>query len=239
MLLQLDPTRFIQVYIAQGFVMVVFAFIAYKILKRDTKRLNVIFSMIYIANVIGTIANFIYAPLSNVAVVTILNFVTNFCAVFGLIFLVIFELIVLKSEKVITVGKQWIILILYGIASFGMFFFLLIPGAGVDLNPSTEWKPVWNLPIYIYAMIVLTIAVVPSIYLSIKISNQFEDKKLKRKWNFFILGMIFLYFFPYAIFTSNFLNISSIRTIIGLICLVLAILGGYFIYYGVGRQIER
>ncbi len=240
MLYQLDATRFIQVYVAQGVVMVIFAFIAYKILKRDKKRLNVIFSGIYIANVIGQIVNWIYAPLSDATVVTIMNFITNFCVVFGLIFLVIFELIILKSEKVITVWKQWAIIILYGIASFGIFFFLFVPGAGVDLNPSTDWKPVWNLPIYIYTLIIMSAcAVIPSIYLSFKISSKFEDPILKKKWNYFILGMIFLYFFPYGVFTSNFLNIGIIRTIIGFVCLILAILGAYLIYYGVGRQIEK
>jgi hypothetical protein len=175
-----------------------------------------------------------------VVFVVLMNFITNYCAIFGSVFLIIFELILLKSEKVITQNKQVMITIIYGIIEFGMFFLLFNPEWGVVMNAGTDWKPVWMLPTYLYVMVFLTFcALIPLLYLAFKISKQFEDAQLKKKWNFFIIGVIFLVSFMYLIFTSNFINNSSFRTSMGAIGLIINLFGGVLVYYGVGRQIEK
>lgn len=237
-LFQLTAMRFLTIYIAQGFIFVFFLFLAIKILKRDRKRLNVIFSGFYISPVIGFLVNFIYGPLTDVNLVLLLNFVTNFGIYYSAIFLVVFDLILLKSEKVITTTKQILILLGYGIAMFCMIFFLFIPGAGVTLNAT--WSPVWALPFFIYVVLVVSIgAVIPFLYLSFQIHKKFEDDLLKKKWKYFIYGFCCLIVFMYGIFISNTLNDATFRIIMGLIGLVLAIAGGYLMYTGVGRQLEK
>ncbi|MHA1671842.1 MAG: hypothetical protein ACTSV5_14910 [Promethearchaeota archaeon] len=237
-LFQLTTMRFITIYIAQGFIFVFFLFLAIKILKRDRKKLNIIFSGFYISPVIGFFVNFIYGPMTDVNLVLLLNFVTNFGIFYSAIFLVVFDLILLKSEKVITTTKQTLILLVYGIAMFGMVFFLFIPGAGVTLNES--WAPVWSLPFFIYVVSVTSLgAVIPFLYLSFQIYKKFEDDLLKKKWKFFIYGFCCLIIFMYGIFVSNTLNISIFRTLLGVIGLILAIAGGYLMYNGVGRQLEK
>ena len=77
-LYQLDTTRIIQVYILQGTVGFFFLFLAYRILKRDTKRLNLMLSLGYITASIGMFINFIYAPLTNEAIVLVLYYMTIF-----------------------------------------------------------------------------------------------------------------------------------------------------------------
>jgi hypothetical protein len=42
----------------------------------------------------------------------------------------------------------------------------------------------------------------------------------------------------YGIFISNTLNNSTFRIAMGALGLILAIVGGYLIYYGVGKSIE-
>ena len=238
-LFQLTTMRFITIYIAQGFIFAFFLFLAIKILKRDRKRLNVIFAGFYISPVIGFFVNFIYGPMTDVTLVLLLNFVTNFGIYYSAIFLVVFDLILLKSEKVITTKKQTLIFLAYGIAMFCMIFFLFIPGAGVTLN-TTTWSPVWLLPFFIYVVLVVSLgAVIPFLYLSLQIYKKFEDEILKKKWKFFIYGFCCLIVFMYGIFVSNTLNISIFRTILGLIGLVLAVAGGYLMYNGVGRQLEK
>ncbi|MFX1356406.1 MAG: hypothetical protein ACFFA8_03900 [Promethearchaeota archaeon] len=235
----LSLTRFITIYIAQGLVFAVFLFLAFKILKRDRKRLNVIFASFYISPVFGLLINFIYGPLTEEAVIIALNFITNFGIFYAPIFLVVFELILLKSEKVITSPKQLIILIVYGIAMFSMIFFLLIPEWGVEINVVTGWSPKWSFPFFIYLVIIESFAVLPALFLSFRILGKFEDEILKKKWKYFIYGFCALAIFMYGIFVSNFLGITIFRTIMGLIGLILAICGGYLMYYGVGRQIEK
>lgn len=241
-MLFLSVTRIITVYLVQGLLFAFFLLLAIKILKRDRKRLNVIFSGFYLSAAIGLFVNFIYAPLEDTAfetVVLILNFITNFGTFYSPIFLVVFNLILLKSEKVITTTKQVMVLIIYGIAMFCMVFFIFVPGFGVTLNVSTNWTPVWSMPFFIYVLIIETLAVVPLLYLSIQIYSKFEDINLKKKWRLFIYGLCALIIFMYGIFVSNWLNVPNFRLIMGIIGLILAIASGYLIYSGVGRQIEK
>jgi hypothetical protein len=239
-LFQLTVGRIITVYVAQGVIVFIFLYIATRILLRDRKRLNVIFAGLYISPVIGVLLNFIYAPLTDEAIVLTMNFLTNFTSIYAPIFIVVFDLILLKSEKIISTGKQLTILVGYGIAVLCMGIFLLFPGYGVTINPGTNWTPVWSLPFFIYVVVVLTsFATIPAFYLSIKIYQKFEDARLKKKWKFFIYGYIALMTFMYAIFISNTLNNADFRLIAGVVGLILALLGGFLMYYGVGRQIEK
>ncbi len=240
MFFQLTTGRIITVYVAQGVILVAFLYLAIKILLRDRKRLNVIFAGLYISPAIGVLINFLYAPMTDEFLVSILNFFTNFGFFYAPIFIVVFDLILLKSEKIISTSKQLIILMIYGIAMFGMIFFLFIPGFGVTINQGTSWSPVWSLPFFLYVVLVETIgALIPSLYLSFQIYKKFEDEQLKRKWRFFIFGFIALMVFMYAIFISNYLGDPTVRLLIGVIGLILAILGGFLMYFGVGKQIEK
>lgn len=240
MYFQLTPGRIITVYIAQGVILLAFLYLAIRILLRDRKRLNVIFAGLYISPAIGVLINFIYAPLTDPSIVLILNFFTNFGFFYAPIFIVVFDLILLKSEKVISTGKQLVILIVYGIAMFGMLIFIFIPDFGITINQGTNWSPVWSLPFFIYVVLVETIgALIPSLIFSFQIYKKFEDEVLKKKWRFFIFGFIALMTFMYAIFISNYLGDPTIRLIIGIMGLILAILGGFLMYFGVGQQIEK
>jgi hypothetical protein len=232
--------RILTVYGAQGVILAVFLYLAIKILLRDRKRLNVIFAGLYISPVIGVLINFIYAPLTNEPIVQLLNFFTNFGMIYAPIFIVVFDLILLKSEKIISTSKQLAILIAYGIVVLCMGIFLLIPGFGVTINAVTDWTPVWSIPFFIYVVLVLTCcATIPALYFSIKIYQKFEDEVLKKRWQFFIYGFIALMTFMYAIFVSNTLANADFRLIIGVIGIILALLGAFLMYFGVGKQIEK
>jgi hypothetical protein len=236
---QLTTGRILTVYVAQGLILVIFLYLAIKILLRDRKRLNAIFAGLYIAPAIGTLINFIYAPLTDVSLVLILNFFTNVGAIYAPIFVVVFDLILLKSEKIISTSKQLAILILYGIVVLCMGIFLLIPGFGITIGPP-NWSPVWSIPIFLYVVVILTcFATIPALYFSIKIYQNFEDETLKKRWRYFIFGFISFMTFMYLIFISNTLANATFRLILAGIGIVLTIIGGFLMYYGVGRQIAK
>jgi len=235
-LYQLDTARILQVYILQGTVGFFFLFLAYRILKRDTKRLNLMLSLGYITASIGIFINFIYAPLTNEAIVIVLYYMTIFFMFLFCAFFLVFLLILLKSEKVFTQKKQLLLIIIYGIAELCSFF---IPN-GVIINASTDWKPVWSWLMFIYFVsVIVCLGLAPSLYISSKIYKQFEDDQLKRKWKFFILGICGIYTFAIATLLSNALNIQTFRTILSLFAFILVIISPLLIYYGVGRQIEK
>jgi len=232
--------RILTVYGAQGVILAVFFYLAIRILLRDRKRLNVIFAGLYLSPAIGILFNWIYAPLTDVPIVQLFNFFTNFGTIYAPIFIVVFDLILLKSEKIISTSKQLAILIAYGIVVLCMGFFLLIPGFGVTINAGTDWTPVWSIPFFVYVVLVLTCcATIPALYFSIKIYQKFEDEVLKKRWRFFIYGFIALMTFMYAIFVSNTLANADFRLIIGVIGIILALLGAFLMYFGVGKQIEK
>ncbi len=237
---ELSTGRFLTVYVAQGLLLAVFLYLAIRILLRDRKRLNVIFAGLYISPAISILFNFIYAPLTDESIVQLLNFFTNFAAIYAPIFIVVFDLILLKSEKIITTGKQLAILITYGIVLLCTGIFLQFPGYGVVINDATNWTPVWSIPFFVYVVLILTCcATIPALFFSIKIYQKFEDEELKKKWRFFIYGFIALMTFMYAIFVSNTLANANFRLIIGVIGIILALLGGFLVYFGVGKQIEK
>ncbi len=239
-ILGMSITRFITIYVVQGILFAFSIYLAYKILKRNTKRLNLIFAGYYISGAIGLFVNFIYGPITDINIVYTLNFVTNFCLWFSFIFLMIFNLILLKSEKIITTNKQLLILIVYG----GLLFCMILfprndPNMGVYFS-DPQSPPVWSLPFYIYVVVVMTsIAIAPTLYFSYKVYKKFEDKLLKKRWVYFMIGLINICIFMYGIITANMLNIVAFRTIIGVIGIILALMGSYLIYYGVGRQIQK
>jgi hypothetical protein len=234
-----SPMRIITIYVAQMLVFLVFIYLAYKILKRDRKRLNLIFSGFYISAAIGIFFNFIYGPIANLDVVLILNYITNFGVFYSPIFFLVFNLILLKSEKVINTTKQFLILFGFGLYMFCSLFFVLAgPTWGVYFN--ADWAPVWALPFFLYLTIGETIfAIGPILYFSFQIYNKFEDEQLKKKWKYFIFGVCSMIIFMYGIFFSNFLNISLVRTLLGVLGVILAVIGGYLMYTGVGRQLEK
>lgn len=235
---QMSITRFITVYIAQGIMCFYFVYLAYKLLKRDRKRLNLIFTAFYITNVISLCINFIYAPITDENIVLIMHSLTTFFAFYSPIFILLFVLMVLKPEKVINPNKQRLILIVYGIILSGMIFFLLIEDWGVEIGPP-DWTPHWRIPFFLYLVTIVSICVVvPSFFISYQIYKKFDDDQLRRKWKYFIFGLGAFYACAYGIFISNALNIPIFRTVIGIIDLILIISGGYLMYIGVGRQLE-
>ena len=230
----MDLARVLQIYVVQLGAGGVFYFLmAYLILRRDTKRLNQIFAMYFISVAIGTVVNVIYAPLQIEIAVIILNIVTYYFMIFGQIFLLVFCLILLKSEKIITPKKQVII-----IAVFAGLLAILFPiglNGGVTVNE--DWKPVWSLPYLLYSFILCgAFTIVPTYYCSLEILKKFEDPILKKKWKYFIFGISFYFLVYFGTSISNFLNDPTIRTIWSLLALI-AILSTYLIYYGVGKQI--
>ncbi|MFX1464796.1 MAG: hypothetical protein ACFFBF_17395, partial [Promethearchaeota archaeon] len=141
----MNITRFVTVYIVQGIMCAYFAFLAYKILKRDRKRLNLIFAGFYISNVISLCINFIYAAITDEIIVLIMHSITTYFAFYSPIFILVFELLVLKPEKIKSPKKQKLILISYAVILSFMVIFLSIENWGVEIE-APDWTPHWMLP---------------------------------------------------------------------------------------------
>ncbi|MGV9172072.1 MAG: hypothetical protein ACOC35_05855 [Promethearchaeia archaeon] len=232
---QIDLARIIQVYVIQlGVGGIFYLIMAFLILQRDTKRLNKIFSMFFISIAIGTIVNVIYVAIEIRLVVRILNIVTYYFFCFGQMFLLIFSLILLKSERIIDSKKQIILINSFAALLLGLFI-IGIGFDGVTLND--KWKPVWDLSFVLYSLLICGIVtILPTIFYSIKIYEKFQNEVLKKKWKFYLFGIIIYYIIWGGTSLSNFLDNPAFRTIWSLIALI-GLISTYTIYYGVGKQI--
>lgn len=199
-----------------------------------------VFSAFYFSEAIGLIINFIYAPLEVWLAVKILNSLTNFFSFYAVMFLLVFVLIVSKSEAVFGRLKQHIVLLVSGAAYFSSIFIAFIPELGVNITEATNFTPNWGLLFFLYLVIITTIfATIPTLYYIIKIYNDFEAEGLRKRWRFFFWGIILLYIFLYSIYVRNtFFPGTIFSTILALIGFILVLSGSIAIYYGVGRQLE-
>ncbi|TXT61270.1 MAG: conserved membrane protein of unknown function [Promethearchaeota archaeon] len=230
---QLDIVRFIQIFVIQGFFSIFYFFMSAKILKRDTKKLNIILSLFYITVATAVAVNMIYAFMTSELIVHLLHFTTYFLFAYGQVFLLLFVLILIKSENVISSKIQLTVL---GIYAALLIVLLFIPG-GITINENTNWKPVWSIPFSIYAAIVSTVfTTIPTIYYSFQIYHKFENVQLKRKWIYFNTGLIAYFFVNYGTLVSNTLNDPTFRTV-WLVLSAFTLPTTLLLYYGIGRSL--
>ena len=229
----MDIARFIQIFLVQGLAGLFYLFIAYKILKRERKGLNLIISSFYVCVAFAVILNIVYAFIFVEEVVYILHVTTYYLLCFPLVFLLVFVLILLKSEEVFTPKLQLILIVVFGVLLVGLW---LIPN-GVTINESTNWKPDWSLIYLSYSFTVCSLfAILPTIYLSIKLYRKFEYKELKRKLKYFLIGISAYFFLYFGTSISNTLNDPTFRIIWSLLSLP-TLVSLYFVYFGVAKNL--
>lgn len=230
----MDFARFIQVYVIQGLFAIFFLFMAYKIIRRGKKRMNLYLSSFYLFSGTGGVINMIYANIFEEVIVIVLHFTTYYLFCFALVFVLVFVLILVKPTNMFGTKSQLFILAISAILLLGM---LIIPN-GIIINPSTNWKPNWSWGFLIYSVLICTfIFIIPTIYYSIRIYSKFENQRLKKKWRHFLIGLLAYFFLYYGTSLSNTLNNDDFRLIWSLISLP-TLITLYLIYYGVGRQLE-
>ena len=237
----MDLARFLQIFVIQGGFTIFFFYMAIIVLKRGKKRINLSLSGFYFFTAIGGLINIIYAIIpiiyANIFIgniVYILHFITYYVLCYSLIFLLIFALIILKPVAKFNTKIQITLLILVGILLLGLLF---IPN-GIQIDQSTNWKPNWSWSFFLYSVIVCSaIIIIPTSYYSIRIYSKFENKHLKKKWKYFLMGLFAYFFLYYGTTFSNTLNNDNFRLIWSLISLP-TLIALYLIYYGVGRQLE-
>jgi hypothetical protein len=233
----IDLGRILQVFVIQGIIALFFLYLIFRILQRSRKRINLLFALAYMFVLIGLINNMVYAFIRNEPVLIIMNFITNYTITFGLIFLTLFNLLILFSGKKIDTLKQVIIIISYGTVLFLQILFL--PFGGLTANESTDWRALWSFPYYLYVILVITFgSVIPTLFLSVRIYMDMEEPDLKQRWIYFIVGALGIIMYMYGVFTVDLFNDALIRFIWAAISLTI-VLWVYLMYYGVGRQLSK
>jgi len=227
-----------------------FLSITFQILKRRRQRLNLIFAGFFISTIIGNVLNIIYYSMTNVNVILILNFLTNFFFVLGPIFILTVNRIILESTIIFSVKKQNMYMLFYGIFLFCGMLILILLGLGLDrliLHPNAPFfgvkitidlAPWWGLIFFIYVISFSAIfAVIPIIRTSLKIYNSFETKALKKKWLYYFIGSLGAFSIFYLIIIGNMLDDINFKNIVS-IYTISVLLWVSLMYYGIGFKLK-
>lgn len=236
-MLQAIPfSRVIQVFIIFLGGGTFFLILSFLILRKNKLRLNYTMCGFFIFIFLGGLFNAIYALLTthvDESIVVALHIITYIFFCLAQIFLFLFNLILWKSEKLITLGKQLAILGVYSALLLVLFF---IP-EGVRINENTYYRPQWNLQFFIYANVVwIGFAMIPTLYTSLKLYQAFEDTKIKKRWRIYVIGTIMVYIELFGVGVMILLNDPFLRAIWNIYD-VSVLIGAFFIYYGVVRQL--
>lgn len=227
-----DIIRFFQIYIIQFGLGIFYLMLSFLIIKRDRKRINLILSTYFLLVFIAVTLNVIYAPLNVNPTVLILHYTTIFFFNLANVFILIFILIVLKSEKIFTSTKQYMVIGTYSAILCIIFF---IPN-GVKIDESTNWRPVWNLLLFLFIVFFTVFTYTIISYFSIQLYRQIKVPMVKKRWNYFFIGLIIYMIYGEFLPIANFLNLPLIRLLTSIFGLSMFITG-LLMYYGVGRHL--
>ncbi|MFX1567565.1 MAG: hypothetical protein ACFFCV_04265 [Promethearchaeota archaeon] len=147
----------------------------------------------------------------------------------GIIFLYVSMLY--RPKVMLKNTNQILFFVTFGILMLVLFF---IPN-GVQLEVGTDYST--NLPYFTYSLIILILLFISSNIMSIKIFNRLNNSILRKKYKFFWIGIILIFFHPLLLTIIRFINSPILELILFIVALFL-LFGVLFIYYGLGVNIK-
>jgi hypothetical protein len=227
--------RLFIVFVPQIFIIGLFFFLIFKILKRNANRSSFMLSGFYFIASLGFAMNGIavlIAFFNPGEFIAVLYFLATYLTTLSFVFVIIFILSLLKLKYVFTLKKAFVIILAYGM----VWLFLHIYPGGVTY--SENWVPTYSLTYFIAANILFTISfTIPVIYYSIRLRNTFSDTTLKKKLSLFLIGIIIQIVLVYGVLLYNTWQEPTFKTIWGVSAIVLLFSSGLLIYYGIGRDL--
>lgn len=220
--------RFSFVLIPNSFIIILFYYLAFKLLKRNFNKSTFTLSLFYIIPATGLLFNIIFVPLSTSNVGFFIYFIAAYLLIFGMVFLVTFMINLLYVN--FTIKLQILIIISYAV----ILFLLLIFPEGIKIIDGIPLYS-WNFLIIVYLFFTFFI-LFPNIFLSLKLLKVFKDKILKKKLRLFISGCIGMVFIFYGLILRNTWQNSLFKLLWDVISLIV-ILFGFMIYYGIGQNL--
>ena len=227
--------RLFIIFVPQIFMVGLFSFLIFKMLRRNTNRNSLTLSGFYFFVSLGLVMNGIavlIAFFSPGEFIAIVYFIVTYLTMFSFVFVLVFILGLLKLKYEFTTKKALVIILAYGIA---WLLLHLYPGG---VNYSESWAPVYSIPYYIAANILFTFSyTIPVIFYSLRLRRLFKDSNLKKKLSLFIVGNMLAILSIYGALLYNTWQDPTFKTIWSFSVIFLLISSGLLIYYGMGRDL--
>ena len=227
--------RLFVVFVPQIFMVGLFSYLIFKILKRNTNRNSLTLSGFYFTVSLALFMNGIavlIAFFSPGEFIAILYFFLTYLTIFSFVFVLVFILGLLKLKYEFTLRKALVIILTYGML---WLLLLLYPGG---ITYSDNWVPIYSPQLYIAANILFTGSfTMPVIYYSLRLRRLFKDSNLKKKLSLFLVGIMLAIIIIYGALLYNTWEDTTFKMIWGFSTIVLLISSGLLIYYGIGRDL--
>lgn len=196
--------RIATVVLQQLVVMCFFGVLIYKLLKRDKNRKIYTLVFFYLLCIAFTTLNVVYLFISSNRLTFWLHFVSLYMMILSPVFYDVFNMMILKSEQVLDVRLETIIIVFYSSLLFlGMFIFGYI-FQGIKIDESTSWRPVWS-PSFVLQMyaLITCICLIPNIVRTRQIFRTIKNEELRKRWKFLSIGFFILLGVGYGVFIHN------------------------------------
>ncbi len=228
-------SRIIVAFISQTFIIILFFFLVFKILKRNRKRSSITLAAFYLLLSVGLFMNIVFIlliPSDNNVVISISYSIATYFIVFPFIFILIFINVILKMEENFTLKKITIISVIYGVLCSTLYIF----PEGITFT--SNWIPVYSILLFIYVNIIFTgYITIPILFYSIRLYILFKARNLKEKLRIFLIGIYLMLGTVYGAIYFNTTSDPIFRTVWGICAFSMEITAGLLVYYGIGKDL--
>lgn len=228
-------SRIMVAFISQTFIIILFSFLVFKMLKRNRKRSTITLAAFYLLLSVGLFMNIIFILLissDNNVVISISYSIASYFIIFPFIFILIFINVILKMEENFTLKKITIISVIYGVLCSTFYIF---PGG---ITFTSNWIPVYSIPLFIYVNIIFTgYITIPILFYSIRLYRLFKARNLKEKLRILLIGIYLMLGTVYGAIYFNTTSDPIFRTVWGVCAVSMEITAGLLVYYGIGKDL--
>ena len=229
-----EVVRIIIVVAHQTIVLCFFSILIYRLLRNERSRKTFSLALFYFLCIAFTALNSVYVFVKTNPLTFWLHFLSVYLMLLSPVFYYVFNMMILKSEEVLNVRLERIIIVIYSSSLFIMMFIFGFVLQGVTINESTSWRPDWNIFLFFIPMVVFItcIYLIPSVVRYIQILTRIKNEELRKRWNILSLGFFILIGVGYGVFFYNSWDNAIFKTIWLLISLILTPSASLMIYYG-------
>ncbi len=237
-----DLDRILFFYVIDPIIAVILLYVVYLILRRNPKNhFNQIFATSYISLVLSMVFNIILGNITDpnqMDLVNIIFLIPDYFMFLTMGFILLSVLLLCKPNQMLKRKNQLLFLIVYaGLAA--IVFFIPDEDRGLTISSdSVQSPPTLGLPTFTFYMILFTTVSIATLIVSWCITRKLANPKIKRKFVFFIVGVVLLYCMLYGSAIANYLNTAEVRTL-NLYISISVLPAIYFVYYGIGKELTQ
>ncbi len=219
---------------------VLFLFLGLKVLKRGKQITNRYMGTYYVWMGVTMSLNVLYVALDVPVLIASLSNLVGASMVFAQVFLLLFVLIIRHSQAEINKQKQVLWITIAGLIGVGMFLVGML-GSGTIAGTNTDTGdtvPVWSIyyASFFFAGSVLFIGL--TLYNAYVARKGFSDATMKKRFTYFLIGMILLFSLMVMNPWSNLEPAGTFRTIFGIYAIVI-VPAAFLLYLSLGKEVAK